>query len=883
MFKDFLLRVKALVLRRRFDQDLEDEVAFHLAKSEEKNRAAGSGEGEARQAARRQFGNPARAREEMRTMRSFWLLETLGQDLRYGLRLLRKSPMFTLVAGTTLALGIGANTAIFSVVDAVLLRSLPYTHPEELVVLFENNEQKGVKVTGCSYPDLAELQRSGAFAGVAGVQRHDLTLTGYGDPSVVTTVDVTPEIFSLLHVSPLAGRYLFPEDETRGAAPVALVSEGLWRTRLGGNPNLVGASINLDHKNFTVVGIMPAGFRVPVFGDRQEIWIPMVQDPLFSGWIPQRGGHWLRVVGRLNSGVSIARAQSEADAISSRLARDFPTESSGWAVRVAPLQQALVEDMKTPLLVLFGAVGLVLLIVCVNIANLLLARATSRSREMALRQALGAERGRIIRQLLTESVVLGLLGAILGVILAYWSTQALASLLPSDTPAMQKVQVNGGVLAFALLLSLAASIGFGLAPALLTADSDFQSNLKEGAAGSGAGRGRARARGFLAAAEIALAVVLVIGAGLLVRSLITLTSVDPGFNVAHIVKAEISLPQYQYTTAQQWTAFSDTFLERIQAQPGLKDSAFAVPLPLADGFVNLKFGIADHAAFPPGTPETADYVSVSPEYFRVMGIPLLRGRLFAREDTQSSPRVTVISESMARLYFRDEDPIGKRLVFGFPPDSNVTREIVGVVGSVRDVGLTQEPGPMMYVPFAQAPFWGGNLVVKSSLPLASVVGAIHEVVRGIDKDLPVTDIATMPDVVDASMSQARLRTWLLGSFGVVALLLAAAGVFGVVSCSVASRTREFGVRIALGASRAAIGKMVLLEGLGVAGIGVGVGVAGALALARFLKSQLYGVGAYDPLTFFVSAAVLLAVALSACYLPARRATHVDPMEALRHE
>jgi putative ABC transport system permease protein len=628
---------------------------------------------------------------------------------------------------------------------------------------------------------------------------------------------------------------------------------------------------------------MPAGFRVPVFGDPQEIWIPLAEDPLFSGWIPQHGGHWLRVIGRLNSGKSIARAQSEADVVSSRLAREFPEQSGGWAVRVGPLQGALVEDVRTPLLVLFGAVGLMLLIVCVNLANLLLARATSRSREMALRQALGAERSRIIRQLLTESVLLGLLGAILGVAFAYWGTQALGSLLPAGTPAMHDVQLNGGVLGFALLLSLAASIGFGLAPALLTTDSDVQSNLKEGAAGSGSGQRRTHTRSFLAAAEIAMAVILVVGAGLLVRSLITMTAVNPGFNIEHMIKADVSLPQYQYSTPQQWTAFSDTLLERIQAQPGLKESAVAVPLPLSQGFVNLKFAIADHAAFPPGTPDTADYVSVSPEYFRVMGIPLLRGRIFAREDSSSMPRVAVISESLARFYFRDQDPVGKKLVFGFPPDINVTREIVGVVANVRDVGLTQEPGPMMYVPFSQAPFWGGTLIIKSSLPSAAVAASIRQVVQGIDKDLPVTDVANLPDLIDASMAQARLRTWLLGSFGVVALLLAAAGVFGVVSCSVASRTREFGVRIALGASRAAIGKMVLLEGFGVAGAGVGVGVAGALALARFLKSQLYGVGAYDPLTFLVSAAVLLAVALSACYLPARRATRVDPMEALRHE
>jgi putative ABC transport system permease protein len=484
---------------------------------------------------------------------------------------------------------------------------------------------------------------------------------------------------------------------------------------------------------------------------------------------------------------------------------------------------------------------------------------------------------------LTENAVLGLLGAILGVALAYWGVHALVFLLPGDLPAMQKVQLDGWVLGFALVLSLAASVGFGLAPALLATGFNVLSNLKDGGASSGSGGGRLRARSFLAAAEIALAAVLVVAAGLLVRSLATLTSVNPGFDVAQTLKAEISLPRYRYSSPQQWTAFSEALLERIQGQPGLQDSAFAVPLPLANGNVNLKFSISDHAALPPGTPSAADYVSVSPEYFRVMGIPLVRGRFFAREDSNMSPPVAIISESFVRFYFRDENPIGKRLIFGFPPDSNVARQVVGVVGSVRDVGLTQEPGPMMYVPFAQAPFWGGNLVVKSTLPASALVGTIRQVVHSIDKDLPVTGIATMPDILGASMAQPKFRTWLLSVSGVVALLLAAAGVFGVVSYSVASRTREFGVRAALGASPESIGRKVLMEGLELGTVGLGVGLTAALGFVRFLKSELYGVAVYDPTTFLVSAVVLLAVAVVACYIPARRAMRVDPLIALRCE
>jgi putative ABC transport system permease protein len=411
----------------------------------------------------------------------------------------------------------------------------------------------------------------------------------------------------------------------------------------------------------------------------------------------------------------------------------------------------------------------------------------------------------------------------------------------------------------------------------------MQAGLKTSIAQSGSSGSRLKIRNFLAGAEIALAMVLVIAAGLLVRSLMAMTSVDPGFEVAHVLKAEVSLPRYQYSTTQQWIAFSNTLLQRIHAQPGLKSSALAVPLPVVDQQVNLKFSIADHPALPPSLPATADYVSASPSYFSVMGIPLLHGRLFSEGDSSTTPPVTIISEALARSYFPNENPLGKRLVFGFPPGPPIAREIIGVVADIHETQLGQKPGPMMYVPFAQAPFWGGELVVKSTLPAAAIVASVRQVVRGIDKNLPVTDIASMPDVIQASTSQPRFRTWLLGLFGVVALLLAAAGVFGVVSYSVASRRREFGVRAALGASPGLIGRMVLGEGLSLTAAGLLAGLIASFALVRFLRSELYGVGAYDPLTFLVSAAVLLSVALLACFIPAWRAMRADPMITLRCE
>ena len=876
------LRLRSLFQRQETDQELNEELSYHIQRKTEEYVSKGMSAADARRAALIEMGGIDKVTEQCRSARRVSALQDFVQDVHYTLRLIRKSPGFAAVVILTLALGIGANTAVFSVVYAVLLRSLPFPYSEKLVGIFQTNEHEAVKERGTSYRDLQALQESGVFTAVAGTTRHNLTLTGAGDPTVVTTVGVTPQMFPVLDIAPLAGRYLLPDDENQGAAPVVVLSEGLWRTRFAANPNVVGRSINLDQRAFTIVGIMPATFRVPIFGPHQEIWIPVSQDPLFSTFIPKPGQHFLGVIGRIHEDSTLLSAQSQADAVSARLASQFPQESAGWRIRLVPLQQAIVQDLRTPLLVLLGAVGFVLLLACVNIANLLLARASSRTREIALRQALGAARTRIIRQLLTESAVLGSIGAILGVALAYGTAQALISLLPSNAPGIETVRVDGWALAFAILIALAAITGFGLAPALLAARSDMQRDLKEGAGQSGSSGGRVRARSFLVGAEIALAMVLVVAAGLLVRSLASMTSIDPGFQTAHLLKAEVSLPRYQYSTPQQWTAFSHTLMERIQAQPGLKESALAVPLPLANPPATVKFSIADHPSAP-GMPNTADFVSASPDYFRVMGIPLLRGRIFTAHDSASSPLVTIISDSLARSYFRDENPIGKRLVFSFGPNPPMAREIVGVVAGVRDAGLAKEPGPMMYVPFDQVPFWGGELVVKSSLAPSAIVSSIRQVVASIDKDLPVTDIASMPDVLDESVAQTKFRTWLLGVFGVVALLLAAAGVFGVVSYSVASRTREFGVRAALGASPAAIGKTVLSQGVGLAVMGLGVGMAAAFGLTRFLRGELYGVAPYDPVTFAVSGAVLLGVALLACLIPAWRAMWIDPMITLRCE
>src|SRR5579859_8077429 len=830
------------------------------------------------------FGGVESVKEDFRAERGLHFLEILLQDARFAFRMLRKNPGFTAVVVLTLALGIGANTAIFSVVYAVLLKPLPYAQPEQLFNVFEVQPQAGVTGTGWSYANFEEFRKQNrVFSEMEGSQAHALTLTGRGEPTVVNTSVVTPEMFTLFGEAPLEGRVFTAEDGKPGAAPVVILSEGLWRRVFAADANLIGSSIDLDKRSFTVVGIMRGGFRFPQLTENEQLWIPLVQDPIFSSWMPRRGGHWLRVVGRLKAGVSMEQAQAEMDTIGTRLAKEFPEDNDGWTVRMVPLRTMIVGKVRDALLVLLGAVGLVLLIACANIANLLLTRATSRAREMAVRSTLGAGRARIVRQLLSETAVLGLLGGAMGITLAYWGLQALSSLLPESVPQVNAIRVDTLVLGFALLLSLAASCAFGLAPALFAANCNLQGSLREGGGRAGESRNRRRARGILAAGEIALAMVLLVAAGLLLRSFAKLTAVSPGFDAQHVIQADISLPRFQYSTPQQWAAFSGELLARIQAHPGLQNSAVAVPRPIGDGFVNLGFDIIGSPASSASASRTANYVSVSPEYFRVMAIPLLAGRLFNSHDVMSAPRVALISEVMARLYFPNQNPLGKQLTFGFPPDSGAAREIVGIVGNVRDVALGQDPGPMMYVPYAQSPFWGANLVVKSTLSLSSVAAAIRQEVQKIDKDLPVTEVAKIPDLIDASVAQPRFRTFLLGLFAAMALVLAATGIFGVISYSVSRRTNEIGIRVALGASRSSIFRMVLRETLVLTIAGMAVGIPCTLVTSRLLGHMLFNVSPNDPATLAGVALSLAAVAALAGYIPARRAMRVDPMVALRYE
>jgi predicted permease len=877
-------RVRAWLTQREVDQEFQQEMESHLEMLTKENERRGMTPEEARRAAHVRLGGITQLKETNRELRGLPVLETLLQDARFALRALRKNPGFTAVAVLTLALGIGANTAIFSVVYAMVLKPLPYAEANQLVVLFQEDAKDPKVQTGLSYLNYLDLrEQNRIFSEIGGTQRHRLTFTGHGEPAEMNTAPVTPEVFSLFQVKPLAGRTLLPEDNKPGAAPVAILSEGLWRNVFGADPKILGTSIDLDKRSYTIVGIMPDAFRFPFLKEREQVWIPLMQDPLFGTWTNRRSGHWMRVIGRLRPGVSMSQAKAELGALTARFAKAFPEDNEGWEFLAIPMQQVIFGDVKLALYVLLGAVGLVLLIACANIANLLLARATSRAREIAVRATLGAGRSRIIRQMLTETAVLSLLGGGAGVALAYWGVRTLTAMMPPSLPQVNEIRLDYTALGFALVLSAFTNFAVGLVPAFFVANTNPQASLRESGGRSGeSGRSR-KARSVLAAAEIALAMVLLVAAGLLLRSFSNLTSVYPGFDVQHLVKAEVSLPQFQYSKPEQWLAFADELVKRIQAEPGLQNSAIAVPMPLADGFVNLAFDIPGRPPLSASQSRTADYVSVTPNYFRVMGIPLMAGRLFDDGDVRSRPRVTLINGAMARAYFANENPLGKQLIFAFPPDTEEPREIVGIVGDVRDVSLGENPKPMMYVPFAQSPFWGAVVVVKSTQSVSSVAAAIRQDVARIDKDLPVTDVAAMTDVVEESVAQPKFRTWLLALFAGMALVLAATGIFGVISYSVSRRTQEIGIRMALGASRSAIMRLVLSETMELALAGLALGVPCALGASHLVGHLLFGVSASDPATLASVGVALAAVALLAGYVPVRRAMCVDPLEALRHE
>jgi putative ABC transport system permease protein len=805
-------------------------------------------------------------------------MQTLLQDLRYGFRMLYKNPGFTAVALLALALGIGANTAIFSVVNSVLLRPLSYRDPSRLVMIWENHQQRGGPEREWASPaDFRDYQeQTKSFEHTTAFVGWGPTLTGQGEPEDLLGAAVSHDTFAMLGIQPSLGRG-FTEDEDRpGAERVVVLSHQLWSRRFASDPTIIGKSVTLSDESYTVIGVMPRGFTFPIL-NTSEIFRTV--KPVIAGLQGcDRGCVILRLIARLKRDVPMDAARAEMNAIAVQTAERYPESNKGVGTTLPPLQEQLVGDVRPAMLVLLGAVALVLLIACANVANLLLARAAAREKEVAIRAALGASRMRLIRQHLTESITLALIGGTMGLILAFWMVDLLVSFAPKGTPRVNEIAIDPVVLAFTCGIALFTGIAFGLAPAVLSSKANFNNALKEGGRDSGATSRGARIRSALVVFEVALALMLLIGAGLLIRSFVNLQHIDPGFNQRSALRVDVSLPRTRYPDRNQPAVFYKQLIDRIRALPGVQSVGAISRLPLSGGGTDTEFAIEGQPASEPGHQPVAWYSSVTPDYFRTMGIRLIRGREPAESDNEDSPKVVFISETLARRYFPDEDPIGKRLVFG-----SGKREIVGIVSDVNHFGLTKDARPTMYFPHAQSPGRGMSLVIRTPGNPLALAASVRNQVSSLDQNLAVSNVMTLEDLVASSLAEPRFTLLLLGAFACVALVLSAIGVYGVVSYSVSQRSHEIGVRMALGAQASDVLRLVIGQGMMLVLGGVGVGLVAAFALSRVMSTLLYGVSPTDVTTFGATAVILAGVALGACFVPGRRATKVDPMESLRCE
>jgi putative ABC transport system permease protein len=801
-------------------------------------------------------------------------METLLRDIRYGVRSLLKRPGFTAIALIALALGIGANTAIFTLVNAVLIRPLPFAEPDRLVWVWGNIRNGGNHASVAPLDYLDFRQQNSTFEEFAASFSVPLALnlTGNGEPERLNASGVTGNYFRALGVTPAWGRTFLPENERSGSDQVVVLSYGLWQTRFAGDPAIVNKTITLDGKSCAVLGVMPQGFSFPQSAD---VWIPINFD--ISPQMKQRKAHFLRPIGRLKPGVTMAQAQADTDAIARHLEEQYPDTNTGWNLRLVSLRDELVGNTRPTLFILLGAVAFVLLIACANVANLLLVRAAGRQKEIALRTALGAGRFRILRQMITESVLLALVGGTLGTLLAMWGVEVLVSLSAGSIPPTAHVKIDATVLAFTLLISLVTGVLFGLAPALRTLKVNLSDSLKEGGRSASEGAHRNRTRSVLVVLESAVAVVLLIGAGLLIRSLVHLQNVSPGFNAQNVLTMRVNLPRGKYATPDKSSNFFSDLEAHLGSLPGVESVGLISELPLSGQPNDMPYTVEGR---PPVSIDRAfddDFRRVNLEYFDALQIPLLRGRNFTEQEVRQSAKVLIISDLLARQTFPNEDPIGKRLIMSFRNDAF---EIIGIVGDVRHRALESEPRAAMYMPAYEGSM---NVVIRSKGDANNLTAAVRKEVRAIDPDQPVANVRTMEQWLDRAVAAPRYRTGLIGLFALVALVLASTGIYGVMSYSVTQRTHEIGVRMALGARQLDVLKLVVRQGMGLVVIGVLLGVFAAIGLTRVMSSLLFGVTAKDPLTFVAVATALTLVAFVACYLPARRATKVDPLVALRYE
>ncbi|MGC2326178.1 MAG: ABC transporter permease [Candidatus Sulfotelmatobacter sp.] len=814
-------------------------------------------------------------------------MQILLQDFRYALRQLRKSPGFTAVAVVTLTLGLGANTAIFSVIDAVLLRPLPFHAPSRLVAVNPTEPGRHDDI-GVSYPVFLDWRaQNHVLDGLSVFRVDDFTLTGQGEAAHLTGVVVSANLFSVLGVPPAIGRNFVPEeDQPSGTGLPIILSHSLWQNRFGSNPNIVGQNLTLDGQSFAVVGVMPASFQFPVQRTPVEFWTTVALDAQPQNGSPpitaQRGAAYLDVIARLQPEVTLATAETEMAGIQDGLNRQYP-ENRPKGIRLVLEAEAVAGDMRQGLFVLLGAVGLVLLIACANLSNLLLARATARHKEISIRTALGATRWMIVRQLLAESLLLSVAGAAAGLVLASWGIKLLTALAPGDLPRITESGLNLQVLLFTTLVAVLTSILFGLVPALQAAKPALAASLKEGGRSGTETVARGRLRSALIVTEMAVAMVLLVGAGLLLRSLLGLGRVDPGFAKEHVITFGLDLPS-RYGHPQS-IAFYRNLLEQIRATPGVHSASAAFPLPLSAGDVKTSFEIEGRPMKKSEYPVTTLHI-IDREYFRTLGIPLLSGREFTlQDDAAGATPAAIISERLAKQVFPGQDPVGRRIKPGISSGDSgePMRVVVGVVGDVKAEGLAADSIPESYVPYAQLPFAPMSVVVRSDIAPGNIVPTLTKEVQSLDAALPLLHVKTLDEYVDDSVAGTRFETFLLGTFGVLAFVLTAVGLYGVISYTVVQRTREMGIRLALGANRNAILGMVVKNGALLACAGALIGLAAAFMLTRLMASLLFGVGPTDPLTFLCVPIALIAVAILASYVPARRAAKVDPMVALRYE
>ncbi|MEY2563052.1 MAG: hypothetical protein QOH88_1245 [Verrucomicrobiota bacterium] len=807
------------------------------------------------------------------------MLKDLAQDLRYGLRMLVKNPAFTIIAVIALALGIGANSAIFSVVNTVLLRPLPYKNPDALVMIWEEASHLGFPRNTPSPANFLDWRtQNTVFEGMAAIAEKSFNLTGVGEPERLDGRRVSANLFSLLGVDAQLGRTLLEEEDKPGTR-VVILSFGLWQRRFGSDPGIIGKPLTLSGESYTVVGVMPRSFQFPTRDD--QLWVPIAFPAEEAS---QRGSHYLEVIGRIKPGVSLKQAQAEMDTIAARLAQQYPDYNVRIGNVVTPLHEQVVGDIRPALLVLLGAVGFVLLISCANVANLLLARAAVRQKEIALRLALGASRSRLTRQFLAESVLLAVLGGGVGLALSLVGINILKAFIPENISQAQAIGIDGKVLVFTILVSLITGLIFGLAPATQASNFNVNDTLKEGGRDSSSGTRGNRIRSLLVISEVAVSFILLIGAGLLINSFFHLRKLDPGYRADHLLTMKVALPETKYPDKERRAPFYAEVLRRVRALPGVQSAAVASNLPLTYNGDSMPIGVEGRPDPPPDQRPDVILRVVSPGYFNTMGIPLVKGRDFTEQDKGDAVRAVVVSEKTARYFWPGQDPIGKRLRPGSTTSDSPWREVVGIVKDVRQNDFVAEPKMQMYLTYEQVGSFPPNaLVVRTNVEPLSLGATVRRAVWEVDKDQPVSDIRSMEEIVSVAVARQRFSMLLLVVFAALALVLAAVGIYGVMSYSVAQRTREIGIRIALGATKGDVLKLAVGHGLRLVVIGVAIGLASALILTRVMSSLLFGISATDPATFVAISLVLITVALVASYIPALRATKVDPMVALHYQ